>query len=266
MANSNVTAYSAVTFTNALGLRVPLGFETTLSFGWAMMCYNGISILFIIFVAGFGSRWSVRYTLMSLVGFAAIFWWFGWMNLYNADTGVINWVTPLNLIILCAILGGVLYLKEANKEAAGASGAPGLTLINALYFFILLQTAIGLVNGIGLFPNNAAVTPVAYQYNNANLATQVTQQHNLGGFMGGLVSDAMGLATMAIQSSQLILQIITGIAGYPTIIMNAYPWIVQSPAGMALMLSFGVIILLLDAWFIFLVFAKPPPLDNLNPG
>jgi hypothetical protein len=261
-----VTFYSAVTFTNALGLRVPLGFEQTLPFNWAMMCYNGLSIGFIIFVAGFGSRWSVRYTLMCVDGFAAIFWWFGWMSLYNAATNTINWVTPLNLIILAAILSAAIYLKEANKEASGASGNGGLTLINILYYFILLQTAIGLVNVTGIFTNNAAVTPTAYQYNNVNLQAQVTQQNNVGGYMQGLVSDASSLANMAIQSGQVILQIINDIAGYPGILSNAYPWMTQSPAGMAFILAIGVIVLLLDAWFVFLIFVKPPPIDNLNPG
>lgn len=266
LADTNVTFYSSVTFTNILGLKVPLGFEQVAPLNWAIVFYNALAIGFIIFIAGFASRWSVRYSLMSIVGFGAIFWWFGWMGMYNAATNAVDEIRPLNLLILATILGAAIYLKEANKESSGASGSGGLTILNILYWFILLQTAIGIVNITGIFQNNAAVTPQAYQYNNENLQAQVTQTNNPGGILGGIMADASWLTTAMTTAYNTIFQVITGIAGYPGVLTNAYPWITQSPMGMAFVLALGVIIILLDGWFLFLVIVKPPPIDNLNPG
>ena len=65
---------SGVTFTNILGLRVPLGIETVVPPGWAMLFYNMIFVGLIIFIAGFGSRVNVRYTMISVVSFSGIMW------------------------------------------------------------------------------------------------------------------------------------------------------------------------------------------------
>jgi hypothetical protein len=160
-------------------------------------------------------------------------------------------------------MGGAIYLKEANRERYGTGGT-GLTLINALYYFILLQTVIGFVNVSGIWNANTAITPSAYQYNNVDLGTQVTSNANMGGFMGGLVSTVMGLGLLAIQAAQMVLTVIQGIVGYDSILFAAFPWITLSPIAMAFVWIFRVVILLLDGWFIFLIFFKPPPLDNLG--
>lgn len=261
-----VEFYSTVTFTNVLGLRVPLGIEQAVPPSWAMLFYNMIFVGTLLFVAGFGSRMSVRYTMMSVVGLAGIMWWFGWASLYVAATNTVDAIRPLNMIILASIMGGALYLKEANKEAFGSAGGAGNTLLNILYYFILLQTAVGLVNMTGIWANNAAVTPEAYQYNNANVGQQVTNQNNLGGIAGALVSDTQALSSLAVQSVQFLLQIINGVAGFSGVIVNAFPWMVASPAGMAFISAIGIIIILLDAWFVILLFTRPPAIDNLGPG
>jgi hypothetical protein len=261
-----VEFYNSVTFTNILGLRVPLGIEQAVPPGWAMLFYNLIFVGLLIFIAGFGSRYNVRYTMISIVAFAAIMWWFGWASLYNSVSNTIDAIRPLNMIILASVMGGALYLKEANKEAFGSAGGAGSTLMNVLYYFILLQTAVGLINMTGVWDNNTAVTPTAYQYNNANVEQQVTQQNNMGGILGGLISDTQALANLSVQSIQFLLQIINGVAGFPGVLVSAFPWIAQSPAAMAFVSAIGIIIILLDAWFVILLFARPPAIDNLGPG
>jgi hypothetical protein len=261
-----VTFYSAVTFTNTLGLRVPLGIESVVPPGWAMLFYNLIFVVLLLFIAGFGSRMSVRYTMMSVVGFAAIMWWFGWASLYVAATNSVDSIRPLNMIILASIMGGALYLKEANKEAFGTAGGAGNTLLNFVYYFILLQTAVGLVNMTGIWDNNTAVTPTAYQYNNANVEAQVTQQSNVGGFLEGVISDTQALTQAAVQGLQFLLKIIIGVAGFTGVLTNAFPWLEQSVAGMAFLGAIGIIIILLDAWFIIMMFVRPPAIDNVGLG
>lgn len=261
-----VSFYSGVTFTNILGLRVPLGIEQVLPPNWAMLFYNVIFLGIILFVAGFGSRYNARYTMISIVAFAGIMWWFGWASFYNATSNTVDAIRPLNMIILASIMGGALYLKEANKEGYGSAGGAGNTLMNALYFFILLQTSVGLVNMTGIWDNNSAVTPTAYQYNNANIEAQVTQQNNIGGFLGGLISDTQAMGNLAIQAGQMLFQIINGIAGFPGVLLNVFPWIAASPAGMAFVGALSIIIILLDMWFVILLFARPPAIDNLGPG
>jgi hypothetical protein len=257
---------SGVTFTNILGLRVPLGIEQVVPAGWAMLFYNLIFVGLIIFIAGFGSRYNVRYTMISIVGFSGIMWWFGWASLYIAASNTVDSIRPLNMIILATVMGGALYLKEANKEAFGSAGGAGNTLLNVLYYFILLQTAVGLVNMTGVWTDNSAVTPTAYQYNNANVEAQVTQQNNIGGLLGGIISDTQGLANMAVQSGQFLIQIINGVAGFSGVLISAFPWIASSAPAMAFVSALGIIIILLDAWFIILLFTRPPAVDNLGPG
>jgi hypothetical protein len=257
---------SGVTFTNILGLRVPLGFEQVVPHAWAMLFYNIIFIALLMFVAGYGSRYNARYTLMSIIALAGIMWWFGWASFYNSVTDTVDWMRPLNMIILSSMLGGALYLKDANKEAFGSAGGAGSTLMNVLYYFILLQTAIGLVNMTGVWDNNSAATPTEYQYNNANVEAQVTQQNNIGGFLGGVISDTQAMANLAVQSGQMLLKIINGIAGYTGVITNAFPWVTQSAPAMAFVNALGIIIILLDMWFVILLFTRPPAIDNLGPG
>jgi len=72
-----VEFYSGVTFTNILGLRVPLGIESVVPPAWAMLFYNLIFVGILVFIAGYGSRYNARYTMISIVGFAAIMWWWG---------------------------------------------------------------------------------------------------------------------------------------------------------------------------------------------
>lgn len=257
---------SGVTFTNILGLRVSLGFEQVVPHAWAMLFYNIIFIGLLMFIAGYGSRYNVRYTLISVDAFAAIMWWFGWASFYNATTDTVEWIRPLNMIILAAVLSGALYLKEANKEAFGSAGGAGATLINALYWFILIQTSVGLVNMTGIWDNNSAITPTEYQYNNANVEAQVTQQNNIGGFLGGVISDTQAMANLAVQSGQMLLKIINGVAGYTGVLTNAFPWIAQSAPAMAFVNALGIIIILLDMWFVILLFTRPPAIDNVGPG
>ena len=257
---------SGVTFTNILGLRVPLGIEQVVPPGWAMLFYNMIFVGLIIFIAGFGSRVNVRYTMISIVAFSGIMWWFGWASLYIAASNTVDSIRPLNMIILASVMAGALYLKEANKEAFGSAGGAGNTLMNVLYYFILLQTAVGLVNMTGIWDDNSAVTPTAYQYNNANVEQQVTTQNNIGGFLGGVVSDTQAMANLAVQSGQMLLQILNGVAGFPGVLTSAFPWITSSPAAMAFVGAMSIIIILLDMWFVILLFTRPPAIDNLGPG
>ena len=62
----------------------------------------------------------------------------------------------------------------------------------------------------------------------------------------------------------MILLVIQGITGYDQILLSAFPWISLSAAGVAFVDCFKVVILLLDGWFIFLIFFRPTPLDNIG--
>lgn len=258
-----VSISNGLTFTTPWGLRLSFGYENYVPPAWAFLFYNGQSLLFLLFVGGYASLRSTRFSIMAIDFFAGIFWWFGWMSFYNPATNTVNWWTPLSLIILAGIMGGAIYLKEANRERYGTGGT-GLTLITILYYIILLQTVIGFVNITGIWATNTAVTPSAYQYNNVDLAGQVTSNSNIGGFLGGLINTATGMLAVGIQSAQMILTVLQGIVGYDNILINAFPWINSSMVGIAFLQCFRVVILLLDAWFIFLIFFKPPPLDNLG--
>jgi hypothetical protein len=263
LADTNVTFSNGLTFTTAYGMHLSFGLENVMPPAWAFLLYNGIGLGLLLFVGGYASQRSARFSIMSIDFFAAIFWWFGWLNFYLPASDTVNWWTPLSLIILAGVMGGAIYLKDANRDRYGTGGT-GLTLINMLYYIILLQTTIGFVNMTGIWATNTAVTPTAYQYNNVDLAGQVTSNSNIGGFMGGLISTVEGLGLMAIQAGQMILTVLQGIVAYDSILVGAFPWIATSSVGLAFLSCFKVVVLLLDGWFIFLIFFKPPPLDNLG--
>jgi hypothetical protein len=251
------------TFTMPYGLRVDPGFENVMPVAWAFLLYNGMSLFFTFFVAGYISLRNVRFGIFALDGFAAIFWWFGWMSFYNPSTDTANWWSPLNLIVLAGVMGGAIYLKEANRERYGTGGT-GLTLLNVLYYFILLQTVIGFTNITGIWQINSAATPTAYQYDNVDLQGQVTSASNTGGLLGGIISTATGLANLAPQALQAFLLVIQGICGYDSILLSAFPWLSMSTSGMAFVWIFRVVILLLDGWFIFMVLFRPPVIDQVG--
>lgn len=262
----NTSFSSTATFSNAFGLRVPLGIETAVPTNWILPTYNFIAIGILFIIAGFAARRNVRFALVSIDALAAIMWWFGWMSMYNPATGEINWTTPLSLIILTAVLCAAVFLKEANRENFGV-GKPGSTLLNILYYFILLQTAVGFVNATGIWTDNTNAAPFTdYQYNNVDLSSQMYVQSNQGGLLEGLLSTITQLNNMAVQALETLLKIVNGIAGYPTIITNAFPWVQQSLLAMAFIGCLSVIIILLDAWFIFLMLFKPPAFDNIGVG
>lgn len=257
---------TSATFTSAFGLRVPLGLEQSVPTNWVLPVYNFVAIGLLFVIGGFAARRNVRFALLSIDGFAAVFWWFGWMGMYNPVSGAINWTTPLSLIIMVAILCTAIFLKEANRENFGI-GKPGSTILNILYYFILLQTAVGFVNATGIWDNNTnAADFTEYQYNNVDLSTQLYTQSNQGGLLEGLLSTLTQLNNMAVQSVVTFLKILNGIAGYPTIITNAFPWVEQSPIALALVGCISVGIILLDVWFIFLIIFKPPAFDGMGVG
>jgi hypothetical protein len=263
LADTNVTFYQGLTFTNPYGLRLDFGLENIMPPAWAFLFYNGIALGLLFFIAGYASLRSTRFSIFCLDAFAAIFWWFGWLSFYMPATDTVDWMRPMCLIILGGVMGGAIYLKEANRERYGTGGT-GLTIINVLYYFILLQTVIGFANISGIWANNSAITPTAYQYNNVDLGTQMTSNANIGGFMGGAVSTAVGLVFAGIQACMMILTVLQALVGYDTILFAAFPWITLSPAAMAFVWVFRVVILLLDGWFIFLIFFKPPVIDQIG--
>lgn len=257
---------TTITFTNAFGLIVPLGIESAVPTNWVLPTYNFIAIGILFIIAGFAARRNVRFALVSIDALAAVFWWFGWMSMYNPTTGEINSTTPLSLIILVAVLCAAVFLKEANRENFGV-GKPGSTLLNILYYFILLQTAVGFVNATGIWTDNtSSASFTEYQYDNVDLSAQMYTQSNQGGLLEGLLSTIYQLNNMAVQALETVLKIINGIAGYPTIITTAFPWVQQSLLAMAFIGCLSVIILLLDVWFIFLMLFKPPAFDNIGVG
>lgn len=258
-----ITFSNSLTFTNPYGLRVPLGWENYLPPTWTFLIYNALSLVILFFITGFSSNRTERFYTILIPAFSGILWWFGWMSSYNVATHTVIWAPQLAGITFAALLGVGVYLKTANRDRYG-TGGPGLTLLNVLYFVILIQTAVGLVNAGSIWNSNAAVTPQAYQYNNVDIGQQVSSYNNQGGFMGQIGAIASQLTILAVQAGQTLLMVLASIAFFAPVMLSTFPWIAGSPWAVALLFSVNVILDLIYGWFIFLIFFKPPVVDQLG--
>jgi hypothetical protein len=153
------------------------------------------------------------------------------------------------------MLGVSIYMKDTLKERFGIGG-PGSTLVTLVTFMILLQTSVGLINGIGLFETNVAPTP--NQYQNVDLSTQTTNLNNQGGLFADILSSGSIVLDIFISAIKMGLTIIASIAVFAVVLASIYPWMAATTGGALVLTALQVGIWLLYAFYIYDLFVKPP--------
>jgi hypothetical protein len=213
------------------------------------MYYNWIAVMLLFFIMSMASQRNMRFFSIITPMLAALFAYFGWLNSTNSAQvwGIIG------LTVLVAV---AIYMKDSNKEKWG-SGGPGSTMLNVVFFMILLQSAVGVVNTTGIWEHNTAVTPSQYQ--NVDLSQQMGGMSNTGGLLEGAIATAVQLLEMSIMILKMIISIILTVAAFSVTLLIIFPWMAGNVLILAALGAMQVIIWLLYAWFFFTIIYKPMP-------
>lgn len=239
-------ASRGVTSQGSSGLMVPLGIENYVPLATALMYYNWIAIMILFIFAGISSRRNMRFLVVLIPIFAAVFGYIGWLNLGANHTKL--W----SLIIVTAVLAIMIYMKDTNRESNG-SGGPGGTLLNICLFMIFLQAAIGFGNSTEIWENNAAAS--TGEYMNVDLTSEVASMNEQGGFGDSL--DAAVLFNMGMACLKTILAILGSIVMFSAVLYIAYPWLFGVPIVAALVGIVQVMIWILYGFTLFQWIFKP---------
>jgi hypothetical protein len=242
---------------------VSLGIENlpNMTLTKASSLYNWIAIGFIFLIGSMSSKRMTRFFAILIPIFASLFVYFGWLQASNpAQTYAV--------IIICAIMGVVTYMKGSLRENFGGGG-PGNLIINIVFYLIILQTCVGLVNATGVWQHgnqtNYAPTPTDYQMNapNADLTQTVPTISNSGGLLQSVTGTASILAQLAISCVKMLMDIVVSIAAFSITINNIFPFI-TAPDGGGMLGVFMLAALQVGIWFAYVLFfvnlmAKPFP-------
>lgn len=121
------------------------------------------------------------------------------------------------------------------------------TLVNIVFYLILLQASVGFVNSFGVWQVNSAVA-INNTYSNVDLSTLPNVQN-----AGGILNDVMAFGTIltdaVISMIKIIMAMVISIATiYPTIKL-IFPWMLTSNETIAFLviLQFGI-------WFMYVTF------------
>lgn len=121
------------------------------------------------------------------------------------------------------------------------------TLVNIVFYLILLQACVGFVNNFGIWEVNSAVA-INNTYSNVDLSTLPNVQN-----AGGILNDVMAFGTIltdaVISMIKIIMAMVISVATiYPTIQL-IFPWMLTSNETIAFLviLQFGI-------WFMYVTF------------
>jgi hypothetical protein len=262
-----VTAAGSVLMHGPTGYLVSLGIETILDANIAQMMYNYIALGILFFIAAFaGSRNEARFCI-TIPMFAGVFLWFGWLKSPQP-------LQSLAVIIICGLLGIMIYMNEVNHEKYGIKG-PGSKLMNIVLFIILFQAALGFTNTLNLFSvgpsqvstgqcsiGNQSIGATCDAYGNIQLSS-VSEVSSSGGLLAQIISVATALPQMILTLMVFMIQIGLAIIGAPFLIAatmeGLYPGISANSAYLAFMVVIGAIFYFCDIMFLISLVVKPFP-------
>jgi hypothetical protein len=255
-----------------VGIAVSLGLENVLDWNTAVMMYNYISLGILFFIAAMaGSRNEARYCIFIPI-LAGLFTGMGWLNSPNP-------LQSFAVIIICGLLGVMIYMAEQSRERYGTKG-PGSRLLNIVIFIILFQVALGFTSSLNLFAaaptqvpasqcsiGNESVLTNCDAYGNIQLSS-VRDVSSSGGLLAQIVSVVTALPTMTLLT--FIVQIGIAIIGAPFLIASTISGlfcqgvepaqcVTSNGAYIAFMVGIGAVFYLADIFFLLSAIVKPFP-------
>jgi hypothetical protein len=119
-----------------------------------------IALCFLFLLSSIWSEENVRFGYVLVPLTAAFFWWAGFLPFAYLTT----------VIPLIVFMGILSFFRSQLKVKYGFIGTSSGILYKIVFYLIMIQMAIGYVNGIGIFSENMAVTP-ENQYTTYTLAS-----------------------------------------------------------------------------------------------
>jgi hypothetical protein len=239
---------------------VSLGFENIpgVTLTKATSYYNWVSIGFLFLVGSMSSKRMTRFFALLIPIFAALFVFFGWLQSPNPTA-------TYGIIAMCGILGVVTYMKGSLKENFG-TGGPGSIIMNIIFYLIILQAVVGLVNASGVWVHgsqvNSALTPTDYQNGvqnapNADLSKSIPSASAGVGY-GQTVIDTAAVMVQGLASVLfMILNMLFSLFAFSIIILQIFPFLTEIPLAVSMLALFQIGIYFSYVWFLYQLFAKP---------
>jgi hypothetical protein len=262
-ATQYVTQTNVITFTNALGLMIPLGLENYVPVADAIMYYNYIAVFAIMLIAAFaGQTNESRFTFFVPI-FAGLMVFIGWLHAPDP-------ISYYGMIIGCILLGALMYINDMNHEKYGLPG-PGTKLLTIVFMIIVFEASVTLMStsGLNIFPevgnsgqSQQTLTCNGYGYScdangNIMLGASVQTINNQGGT--GL--DVISIGTWALQAMVSILtfliKIVAAVLLFSVVLVAAYPALGASPQAMLFLGIMQLVIWAIYAVAFFNWFFKP---------
>jgi hypothetical protein len=267
-ATQYVTQANIITFTNPLGLMIPLGIENWVPAADAVMYYNYIAVGLILLIAGFaGQTNESRFTFFVPV-FAGLMVFVGWLHAPDP-------ASYFGMIIACMLLGAMMYMNDMNHEKFGLPG-PGTKLLTIVMLIIVFEASVTLMStsGFNIFPElgNTGQSQQSltcgdqqtggYGYTcdasgKIMLGASVASVNGVGGGDLSVASIGMWAIQVMIGIIQFIIKVVAGVLLFSAVLVAAYPALAASPQAMLIL---GVMQLVI--WAIYIVtfynwYAKP---------
>lgn len=253
-ATQYVTQTNIITFTNALGLMIPLGLENYVPVADAIMYYNYIAVFAIMMIAAFaGQTNESRFTFFVPI-FAGLMVFIGWLHAPDP-------VSYYGMIIGCILLGALMYINDMNHEKYGLPG-PGTKLLTIVFMIIVFEASVTLMStsGLNIFPevgnsgqSQQSLTCNGYGYScdangNIMLGASVQTINNQGGTGLDVLSIGLWAIQAMISAITFLIKIVAAILLFSVVLVAAYPALGASPQAM---LFLGIMQLVI--WAIYTV-------------
>lgn len=262
-ATQYVTQTNIITFTNALGLMIPLGLENYVPVADAIMYYNYIAVFAIMMIAAFaGQTNESRFTFFVPI-FAGLMVFIGWLHAPDP-------VSYYGMIIGCILLGALMYINDMNHEKYGLPG-PGTKLLTIVFMIIVFEASVTLMStsGLNLFPevgnsgqSQQSLTCNGYGYScdangNIMLGASVQTINNQGGTGLDILSIGMWAIQAMISVLTFLVKIVAAILLFSVVLVAAYPALGASPQAMLFLGIMQLVIWAIYAVAFFNWFFKP---------
>lgn len=241
-ATTNLTAYGAGTSQGPTGILISLGIETALPnapLSQIYAYYNWISLLVIFMIGAMSTTATKRFFAILVPLMAALMVWFGWLHGTPSITDPTGVVQTWGIIVVCALLGVMIYMKDSLHEKFGIAG-PGSLLFNIVFYIIIIQACVGFVNTTAIWEGGSQVT--SNSFSNIDIGQQVTQIGGQGGASNPLLQTGQLLLDMTIGVIKMFITIAEALVGFSVILGMIYPWIPSSAYGPAflILLQLGI--------------------------
>lgn len=186
-----------------------------------------ISIAILFLLSSIWSEDNIRFGYILVPFMAGFFWLIGWIQFYYLST----------IIPLIILMGVISYLRSQLKSKYGVFGSSGGLLFKIVSFVIILQMAIGFVNGMALFTGPYAATP-------SNEYTTYTLQKANDTYAGSSSGiDILDAITNGLSIAWMMFRILWSMISS---IFLIYPLLVTSfhiPSNLSLLIQCGIYLL-----------------------